>query len=223
MDACEVTVAVATCGPDAAWPHLARTRALPSARAQGVDVVYAHHPSSLAAARNMALDEIETAHAVFLDADDELEPGYVTALAAGSADVRAPAVRYVHDTALAGAIPPPPRMPRVAGHNHPCVAECLLYGNWLVIGSWVDTALLRRVGGWRDYPWSEDWATWLACHQAGATFEAVPAAVYRAYVRRTSRNRGASPEIRLAAHRAIALDAGLPAEYVPALPTAVGS
>jgi GT2 family glycosyltransferase len=102
-------------------------------------------------------------------------------------------------------------MPAVAGHTHQCVAECLVDGNWLVVGSLVRADLVRKVGGWRDFDWSEDWDLWLRCHLAGASFEAIPEAVYRAHVRPDSRNRGASREKRLAAHKAIASANGLAA------------
>jgi len=193
----DVTVAVATFGEER-WPQLARERAIPSAEALGVPVVHAHR-ATLHAARNAVLDDVQTEWVVHLDADDELEAGYVDAMAAGTADVRAPAVRYVYSNGRADW----PRMPHVAGHNHDCVAECLPHGNWLVIGAAVRVELARRVGGWRDFPWSEDWDMWVRCYRAGATFEAVPKAIYRAHVRPDSRNRSALRSARLAAHRAI--------------------
>lgn len=199
----DVTVAVCTYGT-AEWVRLAQNRAMPSARVLGVPVIHIHE-ASLDRARNAALDQVTTEWIVYLDADDELEAGYLTAMAAGTADVRAPAVRYVQ-----GAHAAEPRMPTVAGHTHDCEAACLPYGNWLVIGSMARTDMVRKAGGWRDYPWSEDWDLWLRCHQAGATFEAIPAAIYRAHVRRNSRNRGQGHAARLAAHRAIAAANGVP-------------
>ena len=200
----DVTVAVATFGADE-WADLAADRAIPSAQALGVPVVYCH-ADTLHEARNGALEQVTTEWVCFLDADDELEQGYFDAMAAGSADVRAPSVRYVRQHRLRA-----PGMPAVAGHTHQCVAECLVDGNWLVVGSLVRADLVRSVGGWRDFDWSEDWDLWLRCHLAGATFEALPEAVYRAHVRPDSRNRGASREKRLAAHRAIAAANGLAA------------
>jgi hypothetical protein len=44
--------------------------------------------------------------------------------------------------------------------------------------------------------------------QAGASVEALPAAIYRAHVRDDSRNRAPDREARLAAHRAIAVANG---------------
>lgn len=197
-----MTVAVATFGSPW-WSDLAESRAVPSARALGVPVVH-HHADTLHDARNGAVAQVETEWVIHLDADDELEAGYVDAMAAGAADVRAPAVRYVH-----GRRRPPAAVPNVAGHTHHCTADCLLQGNWLVVGAMVRTDLVRQVGGWRDFDWSEDWDLWLRCHLAGATVEAIPAAVYRAHVRPGSRNRSASRQIRLATHHAIARANGL--------------
>lgn len=198
----DVTIAVATFG-DHSWKDLARERAVPSAAAQGVPVV-AVHGLSLHDARNLAVAQVATEWIIHLDADDELEPGYVEAMAAGTADVRAPIVRYIRGGTA--------RLwnPRVAGHTHDCDADCLAEGNWLVIGSMVRTELVRRVGGWRDFDWSEDYDLWVRCWQAGATFESIPAAVYRAHVRSDSRNRAPTRHAKLAAHQAIARANGLP-------------
>jgi GT2 family glycosyltransferase len=198
----DVTVAVATFG-DEKWMTLAAARAVPSAQHLDVPVVYVHG-DTLHDARNEALGRVRSEWVVFLDADDELEAGYVEAMSASSADVRAPAVRYVR-----GSSAQPARMPQVAGHRHGCEAGCLADGNWLVIGAAVRADMVRDVGGWRDFPWSEDWDLWVRCWQAGATFESVPQAIYRAHVRRDSRNRAPARSVKLAAHRAIAAANGL--------------
>ena len=193
----EVTVVVATFG-DPTWVELAQQRAVPSAEALGVPVIHCHD-ENLSAARNAGLAQVGTEWVCHLDADDELEPGYFAHIAEGHAEVRAPAVRYVDRNRRR-----PPRMPRVAGHRHSCTAECLPEGNWLVIGSVARTELLRDVGGHLEFDWSEDWSLWLRCHLAGATFEAIPRAVYRAHVRHDSRNRGADNETRMRVHHEIA-------------------
>jgi hypothetical protein len=203
VEASDVTVAVATFGASA-WQTLAETRAIPTAAALGVAVVHVH-AATLHDARNGALAQVITPWVIHLDADDELEPGYLTALAAAAADVRAPAVRYVYRSGVAAA----PAMPRVAGHRHACGAPCLPQGNWVVVGAAVRADMVRAVGGWRDFSWSEDWDLWLRCHLAGASFEAVPAAIYRAHVRPDSRNRHQPREAKLAAHRAIAAANGV--------------
>ena len=201
----DVTVAVGTYG-DTEWRDLAVSRAIPSAEALGVPVVHCH-ADTLHDARNGALAQVTTEWVCHLDADDELESGYFDAMARATGDVRAPAVRYVSATGHARS----PRMPRVAGHHHRCRTECLPKGNWLIVGSLVRTDMANAVGGWRDFPWSEDWDLWLRCYLAGATFCAVPGAVYRAHVRPDSRNRSVQGEARLAAHRAIAEANGVPA------------
>jgi cellulose synthase/poly-beta-1,6-N-acetylglucosamine synthase-like glycosyltransferase len=178
---------------------------VPSAEALGVPVIHTHG-GTLRDSRNGALALVNTEWVIFLDADDELEEGYIEAMAAGTADVRVPAVRYV----AAAATSTRARMPMVAGHRHACTGDCLAFGNWIVIGAAVRTDLVRKVGGWRDFPWSEDYDLWARCWLAGATFEPVPTAVYRAYVRRDSRNRAPDPGAKLAAHRAIAVANGLP-------------
>jgi glycosyltransferase involved in cell wall biosynthesis len=193
----DVTVAVATFG-QRRWPRLALERAIPSAAALGVPVVHVHG-ATLHDARNEALERVDTEWICHLDADDELEPGFFDAIADGTADLRAPAVRYIrHGRQLRA-----PSVPRVAGHHHDCTAACLPDGNWLVVGTVARAELLRDVGGWRDFSWSEDWDLWLRCHLTGASVEASPAAVYRAHVRPDSRNRAPSHAARLAAHQAI--------------------
>jgi GT2 family glycosyltransferase len=193
----DVTVVIATFG-DPLWTKLAHERAIPSAQALKVPVIHSNG-TTLHGARNTGLSQVDTQWVIHLDADDELEAGYLDAMAAATADVRAPAVRYVTNGTHGVA-----SMPHVAGHVHPCTAECLPYGNWLVIGACVRAELVRRVGGWRDFTWSEDWDLWLRCHLAGATFESVPEAIYRAHARFDSRNRSLSRAKRLDAHRAIA-------------------
>jgi hypothetical protein len=189
-----VTISVATYG-DSCWIDLATRRAIPSALAQGVPVVYVHG-LTLHGARNAALEQVATEHVVFLDADDELRPGYCDALAAGTADLRAPAVQYV----TSGGRPQAPYVPRVAGHQHDCTADCLTDGNWIVVGAMARTDLLRSVGGWEAFEWSEDWALWARCWRAGATIETISDAVYVAHVNPASRNRAPDHKAKNRAH-----------------------
>lgn len=190
----EVTIAVATFG-DLSWTDRAQ-RAIESAWDEG-PVVYVHG-DSLHGARNAALEQVESEFVVFLDGDDELEPGYVAALAQGTCDLRAPAVRYVR-----GHRAQEPIVPRVAGHRHACTADCLPQGNWLVVGTAVRAEMVREVGGWWPEPLYEDWSLWLRCWKAGATVEAVPDAVYRAHVRPDSRNRAPDIALKNRVHRDI--------------------
>ncbi len=178
----DATIAIGTFGGNE-WVKLASGRAIPSAEAQGVPVIH-RHGTSLAQARNEALALVESEWVVFLDADDELSPDYLNALSRGSADLRGPAVSYVRNGR-----PRAPYVPTVAGHRHVCTAECLPEGNWLIIGTAAPTKMMREVGGFRDFPWSEDWDLWLRCWRAGASIEAIPQAVYIAHVHQQSRNR----------------------------------
>ena len=91
----EVSIIVGTFGPDH-WIDLAMSRAIPSAQAQPAQVIHSH-AATIAEARNLGAARAETEWLVFLDADDELEAGYIDALAAADGDLRAPAVRYVTD------------------------------------------------------------------------------------------------------------------------------
>jgi len=199
----DATIAVCTFGgPE--WPQLAERVALPSAESFGVPVVHVH-AATLHDARNGALDRVQTEWVVYLDADDELEPGFLDWMADGTADLRAPSVRYVR-----AGIDRHAYVPQVSGHTHACTGECLPFGNWLVIGSAVRPDTIRRAGGWREWPCYEDWDLWLRCWQQGATVEAVPRSIYRAHVRPESRNRAGDPLDRLEVHRAIARDLGVP-------------
>jgi GT2 family glycosyltransferase len=187
------------------WRPLAQ-RALASAHASGAEQVEYVEGATLHEARNEGMARLGTEWVVHLDGDDELEPGYLDTLRAGTADVRAPAVRYVHGTSRRSA---PPAMPRVWSHLHNCIAECLPLGNWLVVGAMARVDLLREVGGWRDFPWSEDWDLWLRCHLAGATFEAIPDAVYTAHRGPVMRNRALPQSERLRVHGLIAAANGI--------------
>jgi hypothetical protein len=190
------SIGVATFGGQE-WIDLAHQRALPSARAQGVPVLYAHG-ETLAEARNDVLAQAQTTFLIHLDADDELEPGYVDAMARGTADLRAPRIRQVRRGR-----PRQPFMPQVWGHTHACVGECLRHGNFMVIGTAVRAALLRQVGGWEEWGWSEDWAAWARCWAAGGTVETIPDAIYRAHVRPGSRNHALSSTETVDWHRQI--------------------
>jgi glycosyltransferase involved in cell wall biosynthesis len=181
------TVVVGTFGEDV-WRKLAVRRAIPSAREQGARVIH-KHAGTLAEARNAGLAEVETEFTIHLDADDALAPGYLTAMANGSGDLRPPMVKMHYSNFRAT----DPYWPHVYAHDdHDCVGDCLRYGNWMVIGTAVRTELARSVGGWEEWGWSEDWALWARCWRAGATIERVPDAVYTAYRRPGSRNRQAN-------------------------------
>lgn len=203
----DVTVCVGTFGTDEWWQQGHET-AKRTAEAFSVPACHVHG-ETLHEARNEALAEVQTEWTCFLDADDELERRYFDHIETAQADIRVPSVRYVRNGFDQGE-----RMPQVAGHHHNCTAKCLPWGNWIVIGAVARTEILKGVGGFRDFPWSEDWDLWVRCYQAGATIEPVHRAVYRAHVHQNSRNRCLSVDERIAAHNLIAEANSLP--LVPA-------
>jgi glycosyltransferase involved in cell wall biosynthesis len=205
----EVTVVIASYGNEQ-WKQLAQRRAGVSAVASSAPHVIWEHGSSLHEARNAGLARVDTEWVCFLDADDELEPGYFEAMEQGTADLRAPAVRYVPWGFSITARGRPAAMPKVAGHQHVCDASCLAEGNWLVVGTVARTEQVSAAGGFADWPVYEDYHLWAKMWLSGATVEAVPQAVYRAHVRQASRNRGSmSAREKHRIHQEIARDLGL--------------
>lgn len=170
-----VTIVIATFGDDR-WQRLAMSRAFPSAAAQGCDVLTSHGPSLHVARNRGAADAAKAEWLVFLDADDELAPGYVDALLAAGGDLRAPAVQYVHKDGTADE--PVLLDDRDIERMNPCV-----------IGTMIRRNVFLRLGGFQDWPAWEDWDLFLrAVRRERAVIEHVPEAVYRAHVSTDSRN-----------------------------------
>lgn len=179
-----VSVLVCAHGADA-WRELAWSRAYPSAAAQGAHEVIVEYErdSTLAAVRNQAADHATGDWLCFLDADDELDPGYVEEMVAemGRWNLRrrgdlvynplllAPAVQYVH----AGVEHGPAVVPNAG--RWPDLNEC-------VIGTLVPRHLFLAAGGFRELPSLEDYDLWLRCAISRAWIQHVPGAVYRAHV-----------------------------------------
>ena len=186
----EVTICIGTFG-DEKWRTLANDRAIPSCEKPVSHV----HGDQLHTARNEAAAQATTEWLCFLDADDELAPGYFDAMSTGTADLRGPAVRYI--------VNGNPRALKIWPKKD------LKTGNHLVIGTLVRKELFDRVGGFKDYPLYEDWDLWLRCDLAGATNEVIPEAIYIAHVRTDSRNRAPGRSTRLKWHERIAQDNGV--------------
>lgn len=174
MDSSAVAVIVATFG-DPRWAQMARTVAAPSAAAQHPGELRLEHAATLAEARNAGAAATSAPWLCFLDADDELEPGYLAELTAGSGDLRAPAVRYV----TAGE--PEPEPISLAGRNISTMNPC-------VIGTLVPRDLFDRAGRFWTEPAWEDWSLFRRCALLGATIVHHPGAVYRVNVSPTGRN-----------------------------------
>jgi glycosyltransferase involved in cell wall biosynthesis len=182
----DFTICIGTFGGNE-WVQLAHKRAVPSAEAQGCKVIH-RHARTLARARNDCVALADTEFVVHLDADDELEPGYIEALAAAEGDVRVPRVSCIRNGRHAGTF-----MPRVYRHRHACTADCLQFGNWIVVGAGVRRQLVLDIGGWLEWDCYEDFCLWQRCWLAGAEFVAVPDAIYRQHLREGSRNHSLPP------------------------------
>lgn len=114
----------------------------------------------------------------FLDADDELAPGYIDAMARVGGDkvLLTPAVSQVRK----GRSSPARFYPEVD----------LSVANWLVVGTLLRRSLFEYVGGFEDYPHGfEDWSLWFKCHHVGAHVIRVPRAVYVQHVNPQSKHR----------------------------------
>lgn len=170
----DVSVIVSTFG-DNTWKALAEKRAIPSAEALGVPVIYTHLPNATGPhePRNAGLAKAETEFVCHLDADDELTEGFFEHMETVDGDLRPPSIHHVYQRITF--------MPKVVGHNHVCVADCLEFGNWLIVGTVARTELLKKVGGWKEWGTFEDFDLWQRCWIAGATITAVPRAIYKAY------------------------------------------
>lgn len=191
-----VSVLVSTFGP-VEWKRTAQERAIPSAEAQAPYEVLHVHGRSLHEARNEAAERASGDWLCFLDADDELEAGFLEAMRAaapaGGNALLTPAVRYIRGTSRRLSATRPRIWP----------AKDLREGNWLVIGTLLERALFHQVGGFRDWPLYEDYDLWARCWIAGATIVEVPDAVYVAHVDARSRNRAPRRSEKMLWHQAI--------------------
>ena len=219
-----VSIVIATCGSDD-WSDLAWSRAYPSADAQEGrgEIVVEHYPDlTVSAARNAAAAHASGDVLVFLDADDELAPGYLTALrpllepqgvliveegsllddAATLAAAATTSTRIVVNPAHVTFTSPPclgvPAVSYVYPDGRATPPGIPQKGRWpelneCVIGTAVSRTLFREVGGFREYPALEDYDLWLRCFDAGARLVYVPDAVYCAHVHAGSRNADQTP------------------------------
>ena len=183
----KASILIATYGDDE-WSKLALDRAAPTALSQpDVQVVLLHEPGlSIAQVRNKAAERAVGDWLCFLDADDELGPGYMEAMwraleqergAEGSDPLLlTPAVSYVHKGR-----PRPPMFHPVGNFQD---------DNYIVVGTLVERDLFFQVGGFGDYPHGfEDWSLWAKCWKAGARVVQVKRAVYYAHVNPQSKHR----------------------------------
>lgn len=174
-----ISVIIATYG-EKSWEAMAHERALPSATAQAEDVVIGHDPDgSIASIRNELAAKAEGDWLCFLDADDELAPGYLDAMERRLAN-RILLTPLVQQILTGGRRRRPAFYPEVN----------LLSGNWLIVGTVLERELFEYVGGFGDYPHGfEDWSLWFKCAKVGARVVRVKNAIYIQHVNPTSKHR----------------------------------
>ena len=181
-----VTICIATYGEES-WRDLAWSRAYPSAAAQPpCEILVGHQPDgTIAMSRNGLADRATGDWLCFLDADDELAPGYLDAMTRafeqrpgdGTSLLLTPAVSYVRK----GKPSPPQFLDR---------GISLSEDNWLVVGTLIESHVFHDVGGFSDYPHGfEDWSLWAKAWQRGAEIVKVPEAVYLAHVNPQSKHK----------------------------------
>ena len=186
-----LSVIIATYGSDE-WVDLAWSRAYQSVLAQDpggalLTTTVVHEPDgTIASARNAGAAQAAGEWLCFLDADDELAPGFVAAMERvwlqGTYDWQA--MRWLLTPAVAFT-----RSRKATYRGRIWPAMNLRDGNYLCIGTLVPAELFREVGGFREWPLFEDWDLWQRCAKAGARVVEVRDALYVAYMIRGSRNR----------------------------------
>ncbi len=194
------SIIIASYGTDR-WKRLGDRRAYPSAEAQHAhEIIRLHEPNgTIAFVRNRAAVRATGDWLVFLDADDQLAPGYIHAMTEFAADnsLLTPRVQYV--TKSSRRQEPPKFWPEVP----------LSTANWMVIGTAIPRTLFHQIGGFddrEDYGAYEDYALWIKATKAGATPVKVPDAVYIAHYEQNSRHREPPHDVRAMWHYAIGRD-----------------
>jgi glycosyltransferase involved in cell wall biosynthesis len=160
------------------WRDLAYARAFPSAAEQALTLVHYDPDATLAQVRNTAAQEADTEWLCFLDADDELDFGYVDAMGrhANADMLLAPAVKYINPRKATA----PACLPNEPGDMRR-VNRC-------VIGTLIRRETFWAQGGFKEWPCYEDWDLFLGAHMEGVPIVYVPDAVYKAHLSRGSRN-----------------------------------
>lgn len=149
------------------------------ANPEALEVMAWHSPgASLAEVRNYAGKAAQGEWLCFLDADDELRPGYVRLMleeAERGPGVLYPRVQYVGERG------------RAALPIFPGKGRKLIDLNRAVIGSLIPRDLFLDLGGFGPEPIYEDWDLWLRASRV-VKLRPVVDAVYRVYIRPGSRN-----------------------------------
>lgn len=173
-----VDVIIAAYGDRDIWIPLAERAAKSVDNKARVIFQFGGNIDNLGSLRNSGAIRSDADWLIFLDADDELAPGYIEAMLSGTGDMRWPATLGFYDDGTEDA---------EIGHLAPNGAS-LIHHNWMVIGTMVRRDLFLEVGGFRDLPILEDWDLWIRMVLAGAKPESCFSAIYRINVRPDSRN-----------------------------------
>lgn len=168
-----VSVVIPCTTPDEHWFDLI-DRAKQSI--EGADEIIVSTADNLAECRNYGARISKMSHLVFLDADDELGPGYIKAMKAATEGIRRPSTLGVYEDGTED--DEPVMIPR----------RKISESNYIVIGAMVEREQFLRVGGFRDLPILEDWDLWLRMIRDGAQVVDVPEACYKVHIRPNSRN-----------------------------------
>lgn len=181
-----VSVLIATFG-DTAWREMGLARAAASVEKQDDKQDLSLHFGwdrdwTICTSRNALASRASGDWLCFLDADDELAPGFVGAMRRALEQEQgtdgnqyrllfAPAVRTSRN-----------------GRPFFYPERDLKDANWLPIGTLISRDLFWQVGGFdeRDPHGLEDWSLWTRAAAAGAVPIRVPSAVYVAHQRRSS-------------------------------------
>lgn len=188
-----ISVCISTFGTEE-WRERAWQHAYPSTIGQGCEVIIVHQEKgTVASSRNEAAKRAHGQWLIFLDADDQLAPGYVEAM---ERSLNGPAL-YLPQTQFAS------WTARNRVWPASFLPDCSLRdGNPLIIGTMVPRDLFLEVDGFTEgVELYEDWMLFAQLWKKGAEVVKVPRAIYIAYMRRRSRNRVQNGQIRLYWHQ----------------------